>query len=220
VSLVFDAGVYSNLPGPELARQRFDCLSHAGPKVLFLSRLNPIKAPELAIAATAKLMRTHDLHLVLAGPGDANYIAQLRQLASEQGCANRLTFVGEVSGAEKLSLYQACDLFMLPTRQENFGMVYPEAIACGLPVVTSDTIDLANELAALGVRVVPRTVSAFAEAADELLGDLAASHLQADETRRQMFEWLDTDRVVAEYVAMYERATANPPHSDATANKL
>ena len=50
---------------------------------------------------------------------------------------NDFDFVGSVDGAEKAALYHSADLFVLPTFSENFGVVIAEALACGLPVITT-----------------------------------------------------------------------------------
>ena len=50
---------------------------------------------------------------------------------------DRVIFLGLIKGQQKISLYQAADVFVLPTRHENFGLVLAEAMACGTPVVTT-----------------------------------------------------------------------------------
>ena len=127
IPLAFDITHYQQLPGPQLAESTFDCFQKSGPKLLFLARLNAIKGPDLLIEAIAKLSATLDLHVVLAGPADEIYLAELQLLADELQVADRLSFIGMVDGDLKLSLYQACDLFVLPTEQENFGMVLPRS---------------------------------------------------------------------------------------------
>ena len=55
----------------------------------------------------------------------------------EHRLENRVHFLGMVRGRLKLSLYQAADLFLLPTHMENWSLVQTESMACGTPVITT-----------------------------------------------------------------------------------
>ena len=78
------------------------------------------------------------------------------------------------SGSEKLiALYQKCDLFALPTREENFGIVAIEALATGLPVVITD-VNATSEIVRdgeTGFLIAPGDRTAFCARLDELAGD-------------------------------------------------
>lgn len=208
IPLLFDVARYTNLPGPQLAASTFDCLERPGPKVLFLSRLDPIKGPDVLIEAAARLRGKRDFQLVMAGPGEKGYVGRLQALVREHELESRTSFVGMVSGDLKLSLYQACDLFVLPTMQENFGMVFPESLACGLPVVTTNQIDTLVELGEAGARLVPRNSSAFAEAIDQSLSDVGALKTLGQRGRAYVFKWLETEKVAQRYVSLYRAAAA------------
>ena len=114
-----------------------------------------------------------------------------------------------VSGELQRSLYRACDLLVHPRQQENFGLVLPEAMACGTPVLTTDRVDTAAELAAGGAFIVPRTVEALREGIASALGDLPALAERGDQGRRYVFEWLDFERVVGLYNQLYRDAAAS-----------
>ena len=103
---------------------------------LFLSRVHPIKGlPDLVEAWAA--VRPGDWRLVVAGPGDAAYVSEVQAQVRAHGLSDRVSFVGEVSDADKGALYGAADLFVLPSHSENFGIVVAEALAAGVPVVTT-----------------------------------------------------------------------------------
>jgi len=204
--LAFDINSYTELPGPELAESQFECLDRPETKLLFLSRVNPIKGPDVLIEAMAKLKHRDDLHAVMAGPGDEPYVAQLKALATKLGVADRFSYVGMVSGELKQSLYQACDLYVLPTRQENFGMVFAEALACELPIVTTETVDTADELRQGGVMLVPRNAEAFAEAIDSATGNLEQLARLGESGREYVLQWLNTAAVAEQYKGMYRQA--------------
>ena len=62
-----------------------------------------------------------------------------------------------VTGTDKLSLYRAADLFVLPTYQENFGFVLVEAMACGTCVLTTFNVDIWEEIQKGGATIVNNT---------------------------------------------------------------
>ena len=76
--------------------------------------------------------------LMIAGSGEPAYERYLCTLVAELNLRERVFFLGLITGAQKVSLYQAADVFVLPTLQENFGLVLTEALACGTPLVTTD----------------------------------------------------------------------------------
>ena len=207
VPLIFDLAQYQELPGPEIARSTYaTALGDDGePVVLFLSRLHPKKRVELLIEAVARL-RDADFgcRLLIAGTGEQEYEQHLRRLVAQGHLDDRVHFVGFVSGREKLSLYQASDLFVLPTHQENWGFVLIESLACGTPLVTTRGVDIWSELEAGGGAVI-------VDAEPEMLAATIRSLLQDDRRRQEMgsrgrswvLETLHTDRVIDQYEAMY-----------------
>jgi len=143
VPLIMDLSEFVDLPSVDLARDTFAEVFSAGePVVLFLSRLHPKKGADRLLEAVADLqLRGEPVQLVLAGPSDETYLKELMDSARDLGIEERCHFVGMVGGAQKLSLYRACDVFALPTSQENFGFVFFESLACGTPVVTTTGAD-------------------------------------------------------------------------------
>lgn len=107
--------------------------------LLFLSRIHIKKGIELLINAVAELKEEMDGYQVLiAGEGDTNYIAELKNLAEQKRVDNIVKFIGGVYGDAKWNLYHKADFFVLPTHSENFGIVIAEALACGTPVITTE----------------------------------------------------------------------------------
>ena len=106
-------------------------------RLLFLSRIHPKKGLPHLVRAWAELAPRHpDWELVVAGPDEIGHTAEMQALANELG-APRVTWVGSVEGEAKEALYHSADLFVLPTHAENFGLVVAEALARGVPVVTT-----------------------------------------------------------------------------------
>lgn len=115
-----------------------DDLFHRHKTVLFLSRVHPKKGLDILIEAVARLKnRFAGYKFVIAGDGEPSYIDDLKDFANKKGVGDFFDFIGPVYGAEKWELYDKADLFVLPTHSENFGIVVAEALASGVPVITT-----------------------------------------------------------------------------------
>ena len=82
-------------------------------------------------------MRPQGWFLHIAGPDEAGCRAQLEEAISDAGLSQVVSFLGPVEGQRKQSAFLDADLFVLPTHSESFGMVIAEALAHGLPVLTT-----------------------------------------------------------------------------------
>lgn len=120
-----------------------ECREHWGigkttPVVLFLSRLHPKKGLDILIEAFSCVLRVlADARLVIVGPPAPGYGKRIDQMLREYGIEESTVVAGELRGQDKWAAYQAADVFVLPSRSENFGIVVAEAMACGVPVVVS-----------------------------------------------------------------------------------
>jgi glycosyltransferase involved in cell wall biosynthesis len=128
--------------------------------MLFLGRLHPKKGCDLLIQAFAEVCaRDARLHLVMAGPDESGTEAELRKLSQSLGMADRITWTGMLLGDAKWGAFRAADVFVLTSHSENFGITIPEALACGLPVLISDKVNIWREIAEAGAGFVePDTV--------------------------------------------------------------
>jgi glycosyltransferase involved in cell wall biosynthesis len=123
------------------ARVRVASYGITKPFVLFVSSLWPYKNCDGLLRAWA-LARGElgDRQLAIVGPGrDEKYVASLHSLAAQLGISADVIFVGGVPLEKTVSFYQAADVFVYPSHNETFGLPILEAMACGCPVVTSDT---------------------------------------------------------------------------------
>jgi glycosyltransferase involved in cell wall biosynthesis len=107
-------------------------------RIVFLGRIHPKKGLDMLLPAWARLSRFHtDWELVIAGPDEGGYLAELRELARGLGLGSCLRYLGSVSGAEKVALLHSADLFILPSYSEGFAMSLLEAMACSVPVIAT-----------------------------------------------------------------------------------
>ena len=104
--------------------------------VLFLSRVHPKKGL-LNLVRAWSAVRPRGWRVVIAGPDEDGHTREVRTAAVRAGVGASFEFIGAVDGDAKLRLLQNADLFVLPTYSENFGVVVAEALANGVPVITT-----------------------------------------------------------------------------------
>ena len=121
---------------PHLVDRRF---------LLFLGRIHPKKGCDLLIDAFARSAQ-QDIHLVMAGPDEIGWTAELKARAAALGIGDRITWTGMLRGAEKWGAFYAANAFILPSHQENFGIAVADALACGLIPLISDKVNIAPEV--------------------------------------------------------------------------
>jgi len=123
--------------------------------LLYLSRIHPKKGCDLLIKAFTIVASAHPkLHLIMAGPDATDMRKTLQPIVDEAGLADRVHWPGMLKGNAKWGAFAISDAFVLPSHQENFGIAVAEALACGLPVLISDQVNIAPEIEADGCGLV------------------------------------------------------------------
>jgi glycosyltransferase involved in cell wall biosynthesis len=103
--------------------------------LLSLGRIHPKKGLDSLLHAWSRVEAAHpDWRLRIVGPAEAGHDKELAALAASLGLA-RVSIEGPVYGPGKLELYQGAELFVAPTRSENFGLTIAEALAAGVPAI-------------------------------------------------------------------------------------
>jgi glycosyltransferase involved in cell wall biosynthesis len=208
IPYIIDLVPYTNLPGRGPAETRFEFLrDRSEPTVLFLSRVHYKKGCEHLIRAAASLRAGGvQARYVFAGSGEPAYVQSLKDLAASLNVGDKCHFVGQVLGTEKVSLYQAADLFVLPTSQENLGIVLVEAAACGVPVITTKGVDIWHDLESGGAgSIVEDPSKDLAREVERLLKDPSARLAMGAKGREWAFREFDEDFIRRRFEAMYER---------------
>jgi len=121
---------------------------------LFMSRIHDKKGVDLLIKAYKAIYDKYYVNptdfprLVIAGPGlESSYGQRVKQLADSLfPNQETILFPGMISGDAKWGAYYGADAFILPSHQENFGIVVPEALACGIPVLITNKINIWREI--------------------------------------------------------------------------
>jgi len=105
-------------------------------RALSVGRLHRVKGFADLIRAWAKV-RPEGWVLAIAGPDEHGYMKKLKSLIKKHRCTNSIVLLGEVDDDEKWALMDDCDLYIAPSKSENFGMAIAEALQSGLPVITT-----------------------------------------------------------------------------------
>jgi glycosyltransferase involved in cell wall biosynthesis len=109
----------------------------SGPKTaLFLSRIHSKKGLPLLVDAWAKV-KPAGWRMLVVGPDENGHRMEVETLVKKAGLSGQWDFCGALEGDEKRRVYENADLFILPTHSENFGIAVAEALAHGLPVITT-----------------------------------------------------------------------------------
>jgi glycosyltransferase involved in cell wall biosynthesis len=189
---------------PERVIKRVDAIrQEAGrPIVLFVGRLVRYKGVDVLLEA----MRGVSATALLVGTGPER--DALQRAADNLGVGDRVKFLGEVSPDELAALYRACDLFVLPsvTRQEAFGVVQIEAMACGKPVISTDLgtgSGWVNQNGETGFVVPPRDAVALHDALARLLADETLQRTMGAAARHRARTLFSVDRMIASVLALY-----------------
>ena len=158
--------------------------NNAGVQLLCVATLTPRKGHAVLLQALAGLQHHRwVLHIVGSTERDPGTSARLRAQAAPLG--ERVVWHGELPGTALHAHYAAADVFVLPSLYEGYGMVVAEAIAHGLPVVTTDGGALADTLPpAAGLQVPAGDAPALQAALDRVLSDPALRAHLADGARQ------------------------------------
>jgi glycosyltransferase involved in cell wall biosynthesis len=172
VPLGLDLEDYRPLPEPGGFRARHP--ETEGKRILlFFGRINFKKGLDILAKAFGRIARARDdVHLVIAGPDNDGLQADVERWLEAEGVRERTSFTGMITGEAKLALLRDADLFLLPSHTENFGISVIEAMACGLPVLISDKVNICHEVEAGGAGLVePLDPERFADRALQMLAD-------------------------------------------------
>ena len=162
------------------------------PILLFAGKLTPIKAPEVALRALALLKAGAGRPPYLLFAGDGPLRAQLESEAASRGLAGDVRFLGFRNQRELPAFYDLCDVFLLPSRREPWGLVVNEAMNAGRAIVASDQVGSAPDLVRPGVNgaIVPAgDEAALAAALADITADPQRCRAMGEASRRLIAGW-------------------------------
>lgn len=207
-----DWQAFETLPARGAMRERWGV--GEDPVVLFLGRLHFKKGLDLLIPAFDQVRkRIPNAQLVIAGPDNDDYERTVRGWVADRGLESAVHFVGTLHGADVVQAYVDADVFALPSYTENFGMTVVEAMACELPVVISDQVNIHAEISSAAAGLVTRCdADEVATALNALLGDASRRRSMGEIGRRlakERYAWPSiVSGLTKEYEAVIARAHA------------
>ena len=181
---------------------------------LFLSRVHPKKGlPHLVSAWDA--VRPEGWRLVIAGPDEAGHRVEIERQVAAAGLDDAVRFEGPVGDDDKWELYRSADLFVLPTHSENFGIVVAEALAAGLPAITTHgapwralETHRCGWWVPIGAEPFAAALRDATSAPPEVLRDMGARG------RDYVHQNLSWDRTAADHLALYRWLLGSAPRPD------
>jgi rhamnosyl/mannosyltransferase len=188
--------------------------AHPGPLALFVGRLRTYKGLHVLLDALPQVPGT----LVLVGRGEEE--EALRARVGREGLRDRVVFAGDVAEEDLAGYYRGADLFVLPSvsRGEFFGQAMLEAMACGLPAVSTRLgtgTSYLNRDGETGLEVPPGDAAALAEGMRRLLENPGEARRMGERARARAAT-LDSGRMVRHTLEVYSDLLAGRaprPHS-------
>jgi len=178
------------------------------PMLLFLGRIHPKKGLDLLIASFAMVKRSGAL-LVIAGPDYWGYGEVIKALVKRHGLEQRVIIRGPVVGRTRVAAFTDADLFVLPSYQENFGIVVIEALAAGTPVVISDQVNIHQQISSAGVGgIVPTDTVRLADEIDRWLGNEVMRREAAGKARPFVWQHYDWRKIARRWIEHYQEIVA------------
>ena len=182
------------------------------PRLLCVGTVSPRKGQDLLVRALARLRDT-PWHCDCIGSStrDPDFAGAVAGLIHEAGLDDRIQLHGECDDAHLRAAYAGADLFVLPSHYEGYGMVVTEAIAAGLPVLTTTGGALSETLPpGAGIVVPPDDVDALTEALAALIGDRARRHALREGARKARAALRDWPQAGAEFAAALSGMDRSP----------
>jgi len=203
-----DLGKYSLIQEKGYLHKKLD-LIETSILLLFLGRLHRVKRPDIALEAFANVNRP-DLHLIYVGPDEENVISKLQKRARELNCIERVHFLGLQEAHEVLKILFDTDLLIMPSEMESFGMAALEALAAGVPILTSNNVPIGNwaEMAGAG-QTTSCNSNAFAYAINDLLQSTSQLKLMGEKGKRLVKEQFDTTIIVEKLLSTFRTIIAS-----------
>ena len=185
----------------------------AGPLLMFVGRIQPLKGVDVAVRALAALDRPDATLMIVGGAsgaaGDAE-VDRIHTMVDELGLRSQVRFVEPVPHHLLSTYCRAADLVVAPSRSESFGLVALEAAACGTPVLAAAVGGLRTLVAhgRTGFLVEGRDPAVYAAYANEILDSplLAAEMAMNAAERARSYTWTAmADRLISVYSGLRQR---------------
>jgi glycosyltransferase involved in cell wall biosynthesis len=209
ISNGIDLSEFSDLPPKGCFKKKFN-IPEDKKIILYLGRIHKIKGIDFLVKAYAHLtksMNFNDAILVIAGPDDG-YLRETQALINSLKIDDIVLLTGPLYGRDKLEAYIDADVYVLPSRYENWGLTALEAVACGTPVILTENCGAAKYFKDKVGLVVKPDSSHLAEALLEMFLSQDKRELFR-ENGRTLIEKFSISEVVSELEKVYEEVRSS-----------
>ncbi|MBV9866505.1 MAG: glycosyltransferase [Abitibacteriaceae bacterium] len=197
-----DLEEFAQLPPPGTFRAKYPGLGQR-PMLLFMSRLHRKKGLDLLIPAFAKA-NSGDAILTVAGPDEDGYRAEVEALVTRYNISGKVLFCGALHGPDRVAALADADLFVLPSYQENFGIVVVEALAANTPVIISDQVNICNQIKDSKVgAVVSLNIDALSNEITHWINDGELRQVAASGARAMVWAQYDWQQIAQRWIKHY-----------------
>jgi glycosyltransferase involved in cell wall biosynthesis len=169
--------------------------------ILNIGTLEPRKNMVALIRAFKRLQERGFKDYVLAIAGERGWLyKKIFKEVSSSGMEQSIRILGVIRDEELPLLYNCADLFVYPSLYEGFGLPPLEAMACGVPIITSNTSSLPEVVGNAGIMVDPNDIESLSEEMYKVLNDKELKHRMSRDglKRSKMFTWEKTMNDVIE----------------------
>lgn len=175
--------------------------------ILYVGNLEPRKNIRSLIHAFGVLQSSEEIDLVIVGRKAWLY-SDIFETANKSGFTDRIHFTGYVDSADLPWIYSLADVFVFPSLFEGFGLPNLEAMACGVPVISSNTSSVPEVVGDAGILIEPRNIEQIADAIQRVISntELSAQLRAAGIERAKQFTWQRTAReTLNAYYSVFQR---------------
>lgn len=214
IPLGVDPALLETLPLPQGVGEVFS--ESSDPYILILSRMVRKKRIHDFLEAFVDIIRMQRFSrwvLVLAGRGDPKYMDLLKSLVKQAQVEGSVRFLDWLEGYKKIAALRGAALLALPSYQENFGIAAVEAMACGVPVLVSERVNLATEIAnAKAGWITPLSEEGLRSTLREALESIDERRIRGERGRNLVLDRFQWNRCATSlstlYASIHQRSEA------------
>jgi glycosyltransferase involved in cell wall biosynthesis len=169
--------------------------------ILCVCRLEPRKDIPTLLLAMNQILKKVDARLLIVGDGLLR--DHLTRMIETMGLSKRVTIDSKTGYDDLPAYYQSADVFSMSTLYEGLGIVFLEAMSCGLPIVSTHVGAIPEIVDSSGILVPPRNPPALAEAIIRVLTDNVLRHRLIEGAKRTVarFDW---SNLIGDYERIYQ----------------
>lgn len=184
--------------------------------ILCVARLDRLKGQNILIEAASRL--NMKFKLVFVGNGSLSkevlkvkdkedYYNELQSLVASKGMKDKVIFAGAIKREDLMAAYEACDVVVLPSIQEGFGLAITEGMAFGKPVIGTCVGGIPTQIwpGVNGFLVPPEDPKSLAEALEFILLDERMARIMGRESKKIYDENFSAERGARDHITLYKR---------------